>query len=211
MRFLLPEKTSSLRSGAANRAAAWCAHPRQNPANPAFSALDCNVPALHAAIGSPAVSAETRSALRRIPARPQLPPSGAGQAGTRANLGTSAQAAGLLEVSFENAHEYGVDPAALVDDDYARCQEFAAELRTANVPGIIVPNAALPGTRNVVLFGPRDGSPYELDPVSPVDIPASITAHAGSPDPQPARPGPLPRRPTRGSRGTRTRRSLRVR
>lgn len=87
----------------------------------------------------------------------------------------------LTEVTFENAHEFGVDGAALVDDDPASCQAFAMRLRDAGVPGVIVPSAALPGTRNVVLFGARVGSPYALEPLGAVDVPASITAEAGRP------------------------------
>jgi RES domain-containing protein len=87
----------------------------------------------------------------------------------------------LLEVGFDNAHEFGLDAAALVDDDPTRCQELANELRAADIPGMVVPSAALPGTRNVVLFGPRVGSPYLLEPVSAIDVPASITAHDGRP------------------------------
>jgi RES domain len=69
----------------------------------------------------------------------------------------------------------------LLDDDPTRCQELANELRAADIPGMVVPSAALPGTRNVVLFGPRVGSPYLLEPLSAIDVPASITAHDGRP------------------------------
>lgn len=88
---------------------------------------------------------------------------------------------GLVEVSFDNARDFGLDAADLVDDDLARCQALAAELRDAHVPGIVVPSAALPGTHTVVLFGPRVGSPYLLEPLGAVDVPASITAHDGRP------------------------------
>lgn len=87
----------------------------------------------------------------------------------------------LKEVTFENAHEFGLDAAALVDDDTARCKAFATELRDAGVPGVIVPSAALPGTQNVVLFGARVGSPYQLEPLGAVDVQASITSSAGRP------------------------------
>jgi hypothetical protein len=33
----------------------------------------------------------------------------------------------------------------------------------------------------VVLFGPRVGSPYLLEPLGEVDVPAGITAHGGRP------------------------------
>jgi RES domain len=85
----------------------------------------------------------------------------------------------LLEITFENAHELGVNPGDLIDDDHTGCQRLAQDLRSRGVPGIIVPSAALPGTQNVVLFGPRVGSPYLLEPLGSVDLPASITAHDG--------------------------------
>jgi RES domain-containing protein len=88
---------------------------------------------------------------------------------------------GLLEIGFDNANEFGLDPKDLVDDDVRRCQACADELRNAGSPGIIVPSAALAGTRNLVLFGPRVGSPYLLEPLGAVDVPASITADGGRP------------------------------
>ena len=66
-------------------------------------------------------------------------------------------------------------------DDQSRCRRLAARLRGAGAAGIIVPSAALPGTESVVLFGPRVGSPYLLEPLGEVDVPAGITAHDGRP------------------------------
>jgi RES domain-containing protein len=88
--------------------------------------------------------------------------------------------AALPEVGFANARDYGLRPGDLVGDDWRRCQRLGGELRE-RVPGLVVPSAALPGTRNVVLFGPRVGSPYLLEPLGAVDVPASITAQAGRP------------------------------
>jgi hypothetical protein len=87
----------------------------------------------------------------------------------------------LVEIGFDNAHEFGLEPADLVDDDVRRCQALADELRNAGVRGIFVPSAALAGTQNVVLFGSRVGSPYLLEPLGAVDVPASITADGGRP------------------------------
>lgn len=86
----------------------------------------------------------------------------------------------LPEITLSTADDFGLDATNLVADDPSRCQELGGRLRD-EVPGIVVPSAALPGTRNVVLFGPRVGSPYLLDPVSEVDVPASVTAHAARP------------------------------
>jgi len=86
----------------------------------------------------------------------------------------------LPEIEFETADQFGIDAEELVADDRGACQDLAAQLRQ-QVPGIVVPSAALPGTRNVVLFGPRVAAPYLTEPVSALDIPASITAEHGRP------------------------------
>jgi hypothetical protein len=87
----------------------------------------------------------------------------------------------LEEITFENADTYGITPAELVADDHEACQALGSELRARDIVGLIVPSAALPGTRNVVMFGPRVAAPYLTPVVSSVDIPASITAEDGRP------------------------------
>jgi RES domain-containing protein len=88
--------------------------------------------------------------------------------------------ADLPEIAFDNAKDFGIDPAALVGDDQSACRELGTRLRD-DVPGIVVPSAALPGTQNLVLFGARVGSPYLLPRAGAVDVPASITAEGGRP------------------------------
>ena len=87
---------------------------------------------------------------------------------------------GLLEITFANARDFGITADELVADDHAACRRLAAVLRTRH-PGLIVPSAALPGTRTVVLFGPRVAAPFLTVPVSGLDLPASITAQGGRP------------------------------
>jgi len=86
----------------------------------------------------------------------------------------------LPEISFDTADLYGIAPGELVSDERDACQQLADNLRN-QIPGAIVPSAALPGTRNAVLFGPRVAAPYMTQPVSTLDIPASITADGGRP------------------------------
>jgi hypothetical protein len=86
----------------------------------------------------------------------------------------------LPQITFGTAKAYGIEPADLVADDQDPCRELAARLR-AEIPGAIVPSAALPGTSNVVLFGARIAAPYLVAPVSELDIPASITADGARP------------------------------
>jgi hypothetical protein len=87
---------------------------------------------------------------------------------------------GLPEITFHSAAEFGISAEELVADDHSACQQLAARIRTG-FPGAIVPSAALPGTRNVVLFGPRVAAPYLVAPVAAIDVPASITADHGRP------------------------------
>lgn len=82
--------------------------------------------------------------------------------------------AGTLDVSFARSSALGIDPAALVDDDWTACQRWAAAL---SAPAIIVPSAALPGTRNLVIFGPLVRIRYGLVPLDPrVDVPCDPVA-----------------------------------
>jgi RES domain-containing protein len=75
----------------------------------------------------------------------------------------------LPEITFDTAELYGISASELVGDDRQACQELAARLR-ANTDGLIVPSAALPGTRNAVLFGARVAAPYLTTPVSTLEI-----------------------------------------
>lgn len=86
----------------------------------------------------------------------------------------------LPEIAFDTADQFGISAEDLVADDRSACQQLAVQLRD-QVPGIVVPSAALPATRNVVLFGPRVAAPYVTQPVSALDIPTSITAEHGRP------------------------------
>lgn len=57
--------------------------------------------------------------------------------------------------SFDRAEAAGFPPEALVDDDHSRCQEEAARLVRLGARGVLSPSAALPGSVNLTLFGPR--------------------------------------------------------
>ena len=63
---------------------------------------------------------------------------------------------GIADYStFEKAEAARFPPEALVDEDYARCQEEADRLRGAGFRGVLAPSAALPGAVNLTLFGSR--------------------------------------------------------
>ncbi len=89
--------------------------------------------------------------------------------------------AALARIGFEEAGAYGLRPGDLVSDDLRACHRLADRLRADRVAGAIVPSAALPGTDNVVLFGERAAAPYLVEPLSTVDVPASLTADGGRP------------------------------
>lgn len=75
--------------------------------------------------------------------------------------------AGVTEVTFDNALVHGIAPEDLVGEDYTLTQEWADRLREPGVAGVTVPSAALPGTDNLVLFGPRVLHPYLANPLDP--------------------------------------------
>ena len=89
-----------------------------------------------------------------------------------------------LDLGFDNARTVGVEPEDLVGPDYAPCQAFADRWRAdeTNPQVILVPSAALPGTKNVVIFGPRVRIPYAWSAVDPdVDVAASVVAERARP------------------------------
>jgi hypothetical protein len=57
--------------------------------------------------------------------------------------------------SFQLAEAAGFPAEALVEDDLERCHAEAAWLRSHGVRGLLSPSAALPGSINLTLFGPR--------------------------------------------------------
>jgi len=92
-----------------------------------------------------------------------------------------------LELDFEaaerRAEEPGMRPEDLVSDDHTACRRLADRLRSdsAAPKALVVPNAALPGTRNLVIFGPRVQIPYLWEPVDYGDIPACVITKASQP------------------------------
>lgn len=57
--------------------------------------------------------------------------------------------------TFQKAEEAGFPPDALVDDDHQRCQQETQRLANLGAGGVLSPSAALPGSVNLTLFGPR--------------------------------------------------------
>lgn len=83
-------------------------------------------------------------------------------------------------LGFDEAPTYGLAPDDLVADDHAACQQLGGRLLAGGGPSVIeVPSAALPGTRNLVVFGARVASPFGVEPVGEVDVPTTVTAEHG--------------------------------
>ena len=86
-------------------------------------------------------------------------------------------------ITFENASTFGLEPWDLVSADHSACRELADRLRNDSTgpQTVVVPSAALPGTRNVVVLGERAPIPYLWTPIDEVDLPVSIVAAAAQP------------------------------
>jgi RES domain-containing protein len=62
--------------------------------------------------------------------------------------------------TFELAESAGFPPEALVEDDHERCQAEARWLISQGVGALLSPSAALPGSINLTVFGPRVPVPW---------------------------------------------------
>jgi RES domain-containing protein len=83
---------------------------------------------------------------------------------------------GALVLDFDDAGDWGLEPFELVDDDQGACRAFADRARAAGHTTLVVPSAALPGTKNVVVLEPRVASPWDVAPFDPVDVPTALVA-----------------------------------
>lgn len=83
--------------------------------------------------------------------------------------------------TFERADAAGLDPDALVDEDYGRCQREGVRLRQLGYSGVLAPSAALPGEINLTLFGPRMASTWNRPPLLASSLPATIITKGAPP------------------------------
>jgi hypothetical protein len=85
-------------------------------------------------------------------------------------------------LTFDTAESFDLEPQQIIGDDYGPCQELGEQRLNLDLPNAItVPSAALPGTENLVVFGPLVGSPYSAEALSPDDVPVSIAADYARP------------------------------
>ena len=78
--------------------------------------------------------------------------------------------------TFEKAESAGFPPEALVDDDHECCQREAQRLVNLGAGGVLSPSAALPGSTNLTLFGPRVPIEWSADVKIASAIPAQPLA-----------------------------------
>ena len=86
-----------------------------------------------------------------------------------------------LELTYDNAADWGVDPEDLVAGDQDPCRDLAQRLRDdPELPSILIaPSAALPGTRNLVILDERVEVDYHRDPIDLIDVPVALAAQDG--------------------------------
>lgn len=82
--------------------------------------------------------------------------------------------------TFEKADAAGFESAALIDDNWAACQDEGRRLRELGYGGVVTPSAALPGATSVVIFGARILWEWRRPLVLSATIPATVAA-IGSP------------------------------
>lgn len=88
-----------------------------------------------------------------------------------------------LQITFDDAASWGLRAEDLVADDRTACQGLAERLRSrlGPPPALIVPSAALPGTENLVVLGPRVKIGYLDHPIDEGDVPVSVAAERAIP------------------------------
>jgi hypothetical protein len=84
-----------------------------------------------------------------------------------------------LELTFDNAGDFGVAPEALVGDDHGPCRSLARCFRAGGPRAFIAPSAALPGTRNLIVLEPRVLAFFNQAPVDAIDWPGALASQDG--------------------------------
>jgi RES domain-containing protein len=95
---------------------------------------------------------------------------------------TRVHEASLVDYStFELAETAGFPADALVEDDHERCQAEAEWLKGRGVRGLLSPSAALPGSVNLTLFGPRVEIPWDSQPRLASQLPVQLLSRSHPP------------------------------
>lgn len=87
----------------------------------------------------------------------------------------------ILDLSTPGrARDQEVDWADLVSEDWGPCQALGRRIVEGGGRGVLSPNAALPGSLSLTLFGPRSDLTWGREPALSLQIPARELA-TGSP------------------------------
>lgn len=84
-----------------------------------------------------------------------------------------------LELTFDNAEDFGLGPEDLVADDHRPCRALATAFRAGGPSAFTAPSAALPGTTNLVVLEPRVIAPWNQVPLDDIDWPGSLASQDG--------------------------------
>jgi hypothetical protein len=84
-----------------------------------------------------------------------------------------------LELTFENAPDFGVNAEDLVADDHTPCRTLAQTFRNGGPSAFIAPSAALPGTKNLVVIEPHVLVSWNQIPIDEIDWPGSLASQDG--------------------------------
>lgn len=75
------------------------------------------------------------------------------------------------------ARRAGIDWADLTSDSWAACQAIGGWAKSLGARGIVAPSAALPGSSNLMLLGPRSELAWDRDSVLSIQVPARAVIH----------------------------------
>ena len=84
-----------------------------------------------------------------------------------------------VELTFDTAPDFGLEPGDLVGDDWGPCRALAEAFRSRGLNTFTAPSAALPGTTNLVVLEPRVLVSYNQVPFDDIDWPGSMTSQEG--------------------------------
>jgi hypothetical protein len=84
-----------------------------------------------------------------------------------------------LDLTFDDAATFGLDPGDLVDDDCGPCRALADAFRSDGPGAFAAPSAALPGTTNLIVLAPHVLVSWNRVPVDDLDWPGSMTSQEG--------------------------------
>jgi hypothetical protein len=84
-----------------------------------------------------------------------------------------------VEISFDTAGSYGLNPEDLVADDQSATRALGAALSSSGVASFTAPSAALPGTTNLIVLQPAAIIDYHATPIDPEDWPSALVSQDG--------------------------------